>query len=56
MQDTILNWLMMYSIAAAGTFYIADDIRWIARLALSILWPLTLIITVVMLIVTLIKN
>ena len=47
---------MMYSIAAVGTFYIADDIHWTARLALSVLWPLTLIITVVMFIVALIKN
>lgn len=56
MQSTILNWLMMYLIAMAGTFYIADDIHWLVRLVLSLFWPLTLATTIVMLIISLIKN
>lgn len=56
MQDTILNWLMTYLIAVIGMFYIVDDIHWLVRLALSLFWPLTLTTTVIMLIVSLIKN
>jgi hypothetical protein len=56
MQDTLITWLMMYLIAAVGTFYIADDIHWLVRLVLSLFWPLTLTTTVIILIVTLIKN
>ena len=56
MQDTILNWLMIYLITTIGMFYIVDDIHWLVRLVLSLFWPLALITTVVILIVSLIKN
>ena len=56
MQDGLFTWIMLYIIAGVAVFYISDDIHWLVRLTLSLFWPLTLITTIVMLIVTLIKN
>lgn len=56
MQDTLLTWILTYILAGASVLYFVDDMHWSIRLLISVFWPITLILNIMILIISLIKN